>query len=232
MHKDEEYFSISLCKRMEKYTYLDGPMHPYNPGLGQCHIWTGYKTRSGYGRIRCVSINGKSRMILAHRSARICDLNPIPNNKSGRHTCDNRLCVNPSHIIDGDNWDNVTDRESQDRNKTPQGEKHHKAKLSYLDIVSIKSDFRSCRKISEGLGVSSTTIQNIKNGDSWKSSLKTSIHKKPAYGKDHYCSKLNEEKVIFIRNSTESCYMLARLFNVSPSTITDARNHRTWKHIK
>ena len=54
----------------------------------------------------------------------------------------------------------------------------------------------------------------------------------------HFCgemcswSKLNEEKVIFIRNSTLSKKELAEIFNVSVRTISDVKNYKSWKQLK
>ena len=45
-------------------------------------------------------------------------------------------------------------------------------------------------------------------------------------------SKLKEKDVIYIRNHTEfDKHQLSKEFQVSPSTIMDIRNRKSWKHI-
>lgn len=232
MEHDEDFFSLSLCRRMEKYTNLDGPMHPYDKNMGQCHVWEGHKIHNGYGRIRAVSKGGKSRMLLAHRASLVCALTPAFPSEVARHTCDNRACVNPAHILPSSKWENITDREARDRNIVKKGEEHHRAKLTYQDIEDIKKDPRSCLKISKSYNLSSTTIQAIKNGETWKTSQKTKAYKKPSYGIDHYMAKLNPEKVREIRNSKEPLWELAKKYSVSYSTVKDVADGKTWKQVK
>jgi HNH endonuclease len=43
--------------------------------------------------------------------------------------------------------------------------------------------------------------------------------------------KLNEEEVIYIKNSDEKGKILAKKFNISHSTICDIRSGRSWTHI-
>ena len=54
---------------------------------------------------------------------------------------------------------------------------------------------------------------------------------KPVVGINHRRSKLNDELVRYIRKSNKSNYRLARELCVDPSTIRDARNKKTWRHI-
>ena len=44
-------------------------------------------------------------------------------------------------------------------------------------------------------------------------------------------AKLTEEKVIYIRNSSESSKTLAHLYKVNTSTITRIKSRKIWKHI-
>lgn len=50
-------------------------------------------------------------------------------------------------------------------------------------------------------------------------------------GSEVHTSKLNEEQVIFIRNSSEKNRELADKFKVHIVTIRDIKNYKTWKHI-
>ena len=50
-------------------------------------------------------------------------------------------------------------------------------------------------------------------------------------GVNHHSSKLDYESVRYIRQSNKSNYRLAKELGVDPSTIRDARNKKTWRHI-
>ena len=54
---------------------------------------------------------------------------------------------------------------------------------------------------------------------------------KKAVGEDNHGSKLNDELVRYIRQSNKSNYGLAKELGVDPSTIRDARNKKTWRHV-
>lgn len=80
---------------------------------GDCHIWTAGKNRQGYG-----AFSYKGKFFGAYRFAYGL--------KNGwaflyfkdsvvRHTCDNRPCVNPGHLVIGSHGDNARDRVSRGR---------------------------------------------------------------------------------------------------------------------
>ena len=50
-------------------------------------------------------------------------------------------------------------------------------------------------------------------------------------GVNHHASKLNDDTVRYIRQSSKSSYELAKELNVDSSTIRDARNNKTWRHV-
>lgn len=50
-------------------------------------------------------------------------------------------------------------------------------------------------------------------------------------GMNNHNSKLTDNLVRYIRQSKKSNYMLAKELNVDPSTIRDARNKKTWRHV-
>lgn len=68
-------------------------------------------------------------------------------------------------------------------------------------------------------------VSNQKNRDH---AVKTGLH---LQGEDCSWAKLNWEKVEYIREHLElSVKDLAQEFNVSPATIRDVRNYKTWKN--
>jgi transposase len=54
----------------------------------------------------------------------------------------------------------------------------------------------------------------------------------PHRGEKHYCAKLTEAMVLFIRKSGEGCSRLAARFGVHKSTVHAARVKRRWKHVE
>ena len=58
-----------------------------------CWLWTGAKTRNGYGHIK---IDGK--LVLAHRASYEMHFGPIPNDSVIDHICRVRDCTNPNHL--------------------------------------------------------------------------------------------------------------------------------------
>lgn len=72
--------------------------------LSGCREWQKALNNDGYGLIR----NG-AKIVSAHRLAYELANGPIPAGLLVRHTCDNRKCVNPDHLLVGTNQDNTRD---------------------------------------------------------------------------------------------------------------------------
>lgn len=62
----------------------------------ECWIWTGSKTKDGYGLFHHVRHNTQC----AHRYAKEMEIGErMPRSFDASHTCHNRACVNPGHIV-------------------------------------------------------------------------------------------------------------------------------------
>ncbi len=78
----------------------------------ECWEWHGAKAR-GYGQIVKAGRGGK--LLRAHRVSWELEHGPIPDGLIVRHRCDNRGCVNPSHLELGTRKDNNHDMSVRDR---------------------------------------------------------------------------------------------------------------------
>lgn len=126
-----------------------------------CIEWTKAKDKAGYG----VSwFNGK--WIRAHQKAYIQANGPVPTGLVIRHTCDNRSCINPKHLILGTYKQNSQDM--VDRNRQAKGSQIGNSILTEELVLMIKSMSGSSRKVATLLGCSATTIKDIRNNKIWK----------------------------------------------------------------
>ena len=120
----------------------------------ECWNWTESRTTSDYGRFSTGARKGFS--YLAHRTSWMLVNGAIPRNMAVLHKCDNRLCVNPSHLFLGTQVDNMVDMSKKNR--------HGMSKLTVEQVLSIKEDKRTQRTIASSFGVSQQQISRIKNG--------------------------------------------------------------------
>lgn len=126
-----------------------------------------YCNKDGYSRFKC---NGK--MILAHRFAFQNHHNRLI--KDGMlimHSCDNPCCVNPNHLSEGTDQDNVTDREKKGRSCI--GEKQPASKLTGKQVKEIREKYDkkngiNYSKLGKEYGVSYILIRDIILRNVWK----------------------------------------------------------------
>ncbi len=86
-----------------------------------------------------------------------------------RHTCDEKLCINPDHLIPGTRAENQEDMRA--RGRAAKGEKNARAKISESDVFSIRK-MAANRKITQTeigqrFGISQEQVCNINRRRAW-----------------------------------------------------------------
>lgn len=115
---------------------------------GQCLVWTGpfvqnYKVR--YGTLML-----DEKHWLAHRLMYFLTYGPIPEGKVVMHTCDNGLCIDPSHLKLGTQTENMRDAADkqrfpgQRRTHCPKGHEYSAANTLYWTRKNGRKE-RRCR---------------------------------------------------------------------------------------
>lgn len=140
------------------------------PNTG-CWLWEGKRFRNGYG---CVTSGPKSseRYLLAHRVSRRLFCGDEP--EVVMHTCDNRACVNPSHLVAGTQLENIRDCMRKGRKTAPprkDGSEQRNAKLHERDIATIRrlrAEGLSQREVGRRFGVGQALISKIERGLAWR----------------------------------------------------------------
>lgn len=128
--------------------------------IDSCWHWEGNISSSAYGRIH---YGGDS--YLAHKMSYIIFKDYIISDQIIRHTCDNRLCVNPKHLILGSHSDNSIDSVKRNR----QG--HQKLNEECVKVIKWMLKYYPEKGLAVKLArlhnVGRGTIHKIKFGKTW-----------------------------------------------------------------
>jgi hypothetical protein len=131
-----------------------------------CWLWTGGSDRHGYGIIWW---DGKP--FKAHRLAYLLANADLPARLWVTHTCDNRSCVNPSHLTA------LPARSIRTRKRAvpPKSPTTRLSNAQVEEIRSRKQAGESARQLSERFGVSERHVYHIAAGDRWRPSVSATL---------------------------------------------------------
>lgn len=120
-------------------------------GLEDCWEWTGRLDDKGYGASRTLYDHGMPQR--ASRSAYLLTHGSIGEGLVIRHSCNNRKCCNPAHLLSGTQKDNMGDRKRA--GNYPKGEDHPLTFLTNAQIREVATDPRPSREVARAYGLKS-----------------------------------------------------------------------------
>ena len=126
----------------------------------ECWNWTACKDRDGYG---IININGIPTR--AHRYSKEIHGGLDNNYPVVLHTCDNPSCVNPKHLENGTQNDNMKDMTSKLRHRY--GSKSYRTTLTEEQAKDIKYSSATTKEMVEKYNVSKYVVYTIRSGKRW-----------------------------------------------------------------
>lgn len=117
--------------------------------VGDCMVWQGAKTPDGYPR---AMVRGNSNARL-HREVFRLHNGYTPD--VVRHTCDNPLCINPDHLIDGSVQDNIDDRNRR-------GRTHNHVSSDHIEAITyLRGKGMTYNQIAQELGIKAKRVEYV-----------------------------------------------------------------------
>ena len=128
-------------------------------GDSGCWEWTAFKDKDGYGFLR---VKGKGWK--AHRFSYELFKGPIDKGLNVCHSCDNPECVNPYHLFQGTQSDNMKDMTSKGRRTVKFDEKT----VLFIRKFIKRNGKGSGTFLGRWFGVSQSAISAANVGKNWR----------------------------------------------------------------
>lgn len=208
-----------------------------------CWEWTAAKSQGGYGVFRYHGRNAP-----AHRVSYEWVNGGVLPGMYILHKCDNRICVNPDHLVSGSPSDNMRDMHAKRRHPRPNvqkiGEGNSKALLTEAQVVDIRKRRREgvgYMSMAEELGVSEATVRLAAEGKRWaylpgaiqaEERKSLSLRGKLVRGENNVNAKLTAEKVREIRSRAAAGELPSKFhaeYGIALSTACDIIKGRIWR---
>jgi hypothetical protein len=138
-------------------------------GKATCWLWQAGCTDDGYGQIK---VQGSTR--LAHRIAWELTNGSAPNAMCVCHHCDQRACINPSHLFLGNRADNTADMLAKDRDAWIHRRLADRPRqpLNRQRVIEIRqranAEGMGSRRIARELGIPRGTVLHVLRGTTWR----------------------------------------------------------------
>lgn len=102
--------------------------------VGGCWTFNGPLYPNGYGVFK---VGERSRIVAyAHRYSYMYHHGDIPQGQQVNHSCDNRCCVNPQHLVLGTQRDNMADMVRKNRHNA--GVRNAAHKLNWDQVIELR----------------------------------------------------------------------------------------------
>lgn len=142
-------------------------MHKTKVG-GGCWLWTGCVNNKGYG---LCSYGGARRQYVHRMMLEIKLGRPIARGLKTLHSCDNPRCVNPAHLSEGTQKENLEQAVDRGRLKPSPprclGERHGSAKLTVDAVHAIRASDETSAALAARFGVGRQAIDKVRKGERW-----------------------------------------------------------------
>ncbi len=128
----------------------------------ECWLFLGSKDKDGYGQFW----DGDNQvMTRAHRFS--AELHHGKQDLCVCHTCDNPLCVNPSHLFYGTHQANIADKVSKNRQAKGEQQGHSKLSNDIVIALMIRAE-EGYKTLCKEFSIAPSTLYRIWNNQSWK----------------------------------------------------------------
>lgn len=184
-----------------------------NP-LTDCWDWCGNIASNGYGRIIY-----QYKQYSTHRLSWEIHNGKIPEGMFVCHHCDNKKCVNPNHLFIGTCKDNVQDYITKFDHIGNKKLSQHEV----LEIIRLRKEGKSERRLSKIFKISRSSIRNILHGKSWKKISKldnqNNLKSNDYINENIKLSKADVLKIVELAKDGMKYRLIAEMFNVKTHTI-------------